>query len=596
MRSISLTCILLAALAGHPALASDDANGIELAKYQDQVSRVRVSPARREGQIGLGVFFSGTSDLHYYATRETAPEPGLELQIKASGSGITLGDPVFPRWRSFHDPQGKEVDVYAGDFQVFVPIRGTPPANPVLDAHVTVSGLACTSQVCLAPFNRTLQVAVDANTASWPVLDFEQAPGTVVAARPSVEVPAPPYGIGISLLLAVVAGVSINVMPCVLPVIPLIIMRLIRQSQQAGKASVTSGLVFCGGIVLFFAVFTGVAAILHVFFGTVVALNSLFRYPAAAITLFLVILLFALTLLDVVTLTLPAAITRRQGSGTSLAGAVGMGFFAATLSIPCSGALLAFVVVWAQTQPQVIASLAVILMGVGMALPYAVLVLMPGLMSRLPRPGAWMDLFKKSCGFLLLLVAVKLCLPSLTKGRMIDVLLYGVVFSFCAWMWGGWVNPATSPTGRRTVRLIAVAIALLTGGWLLPAGVSAGPGIAWQDYDPALVEQAKSEARPVLLDFMADWCTNCKVLDRLVYADKLVVDQIARKDVLAIRADTTSFDSPATRDLTRVYGEAGNVPVTILILAGKPPILIRGLFTRERLLDLLSGLPDRENP
>ncbi len=596
MRSISLTCILLAALAGHTALAADDANSIELAKYQDQVSRVHVSPARREGQIGLGIFFSGTSDLHYYATRATAPGPALELQIKASGGGIAFGDPVFPQWESFRDPQGKEVDVYAGDFQVFVPMPATGPSGQVVDVNVTVSGLACTSEVCLPPFSRTLRVAVDANTASWPVLEFEQAAKTTAATPPGVEVPVPSYGIAVSLLFAVVAGISINVMPCVLPVIPLIILRLIRQSQQAGKASVTSGLAFCGGIVLFFAVFTAVAAVLHVLFGTVVAFNSLFRYPAAAITLFLVILLFALTLLDVVTLTLPAAITQRQGSGTSLAGAVGMGFFAATLSIPCSGALLAFVVVWAQTQPQIIASLAVILMGVGMALPYAVLVLVPGLLNRLPKPGAWMDIFKKSCGFLLLLVAVKLCLPSLTKGRMIDVLLYGAIFSFCTWMWGGWVDPATSPTRRRTVRLIAVAIALLAGAWLLPAGVSAGPKIAWQDYDPALVEQAGSEARPVLLDFTADWCTNCKVLDRLVYADKLVIDQIARKGVLAIKADTTSFDSPATRDLTRVYGEAGNVPVTLLIVAGKPPLLIRGLFTRERLLDILSGLPDRENP
>ena len=583
-------------MAGRPALAADDANGIELAKYQDQVSRVRVSPARREGRVGLGLFFSATSDLHYYATRRTAPEPGLELQVKASGGGIAFGDPVFPQWKSFRDPQGKEVDVYANDFQAFVPILGTGPSGQVVDVNVTVSGLACTSQACLPPFKHTLQVAIDANSASWPILEFEQAAKTTAASPPGMEILAPSYGIGISLLLAVVAGVSINVMPCVLPVIPLIIMRLIRQSQQAGKASATSGLAFCGGIVLFFAVFTAVAAVLHVLFGTVVAFNSLFRYPAAAITLLLVILLFALTLLDVVTLTLPAAITRRQGSGTGLAGAVGMGFFAATLSIPCSGALLAFVVVWAQTQPQVIGSLAVILMGVGMALPYAVLVLVPGLLNRLPKPGAWMDLFKKSCGFLLLLVAVKLCLPSLTKGRMIDVLLYGVIFSFCTWMWGGWVNPLTSPTRRRTVRLIAVAIAVLTGWWLLPADAPAGPRIAWQDYDPALVEQAKSEARPVLLDFTADWCTNCKVLDRLVYADKLVIDQIARKGVLAIKADTTSFDSPATRDLTRVYGEAGNVPVTILILAAKPPILIRGLFARERLLDILSGLPDRENP
>jgi thiol:disulfide interchange protein DsbD len=236
--------------------------------------------------------------------------------------------------------------------------------------------------------------------------------------------------------------------------------------------------------------------------------------------------------------------------------------------------------------------MAIVLMGVGMALPYAALILVPGLLTRLPKPGPWMDVFKKSCGFLLLLVAVKLCLPALPKDRLISVLLYGVIFGFCAWMWGAWVSFSTAPVRRWSIRTIAVLLAALTGGWLLPAPPE--PRIAWQNYDPGLVEQTKAQARPVLLDFTADWCTNCKVLDRTVYADSLVAEQIAKKGVLPVKADTTSFDSPATQDFTKVYGEAGNVPVTILILPGRPNVVIRGLFNKERLLDILSGLPDAE--
>ena len=72
----------------------------------------------------------------------------------------------------------------------------------------------------------------------------------------------------------------------------------------------------------------------------------------------------------------------KQGQGSGIAGTLGMGFFAGVLSTPCSGALLGFVLVWAQTQPLIISSTAIILMGVGMSLPYAVIILIPSLLNQ----------------------------------------------------------------------------------------------------------------------------------------------------------------------------------------------------------------------
>ena len=586
---------LLAVLASRTGLAASDVNAVELVRYQDQFSTVRVAQARLGGQTGLGVFFSGTSDLHYYATRDAAPTAGLELQVKASGPGIAFGDPVLPRYKSFHDPaQAKDVDVYVGDFQVFLPVTVAPSGGAPADVHVTIAGLACTRQVCLPPFSRTLEVTFNPRTSDWAMLRLEPAPGPPSGVPSTPEPPQPAHDMIFYLLAAVLAGLSINGMPCVLPVLPLIILRLVQQSQQGAKARLVSGAAFCGGVVLFFAAFAGVAAAVHALTGAVLDLNGLFRYPTAVIGLFLGIILFALVMLDVVTLTLPSFVQGRQASGTSRAGAIGTGFFAAVLSIPCSGALLGFVLVWAQTQPLAISSLAIVLMGVGMALPYAVLILVPGLLNRIPRPGEWMDVFKKSCGFLLLLVAVKLTLAALPKERLIDVLLYGVIFSFCAWMWGTWVHYSTAAARKWTVRLAAVAIAIGTGLWLLPVAAPAGPAITWQGYDAGRVEQARAQGRPVLLEFTADWCTNCRVLDRRVYGDRQVVETIGKKGVLAVKADTTSFDSPATKDFKQIYGEAGNVPVTIVLVPGRPNTVIRGLFDGQRLVDLLGRLPDRD--
>jgi len=273
-----------------------------------------------------------------------------------------------------------------------------------------------------------------------------------------------------------------------------------------------------------------------------------------------------------------------------------MGFFAALLSTPCSGALLGFVLVWAQTQPLPVSSTAIVLMGVGMALPYAVIVLVPSLLNRIPRPGYWMDIFKKSTGFLLFFIAVKLTLAALPKDRLLNVLIYGIIFSFCVWMWGKWMGFSTPAPRKWTIRAAALIIAVAGGFWLLPApGQAAQSAIDWHPYDAEVVQKAVAQGRPVLLKFTADWCANCKVVERRVYHDPEVAKLIEQKNVLPIKADTTLIDYPATRDFRQVYGEAGNVPVTIVVLPDGAREKLRGIFDRQDLIEILNGLPEAKS-
>ncbi|MCX5646333.1 MAG: thioredoxin family protein [Phycisphaerae bacterium] len=590
--AISLALYLVPGLARgvQSAPPADRAAAGRIVRYENEHSDAHVEPARMDGQPGLAVVFAGTKDLHYYAREETVPSPGLQLKVEASSSGVEFGKPVFPQWQTFVDSAGKTVEVYAGDFRVFVPIRKPAAATPT-NAQITarIRGIACTSQLCLPPFDRTLTVTVDLGTMStWPQL----SPPTITP--PAIAQPTiPAHGTALYYLLAVLAGLSINLMPCVLPVLPLILLRLIDQSKRAGGRRLASGLAFSAGVVGFFAVFALVSAIINLTTGAVLDLNSLFRYPGAVIVLFLAIVFFGLVMLDVVTLSLPSAITSRQGVTSGIAGSAGMGFFAGVLSTPCSGALLGFVLVWAQTQPLLVSSTAIVLMGVGMALPYAVLVLVPSLIDRIPKPGHWMEVFKKSTAFLLFFIAVKLTLAALPKDRLLNVLTYGIVFSFCAWMWGKWVDFSTPASRRWTIRTTAVLIAAGGGLWLLPMpGRSAETAIDWQPYDAKLVQQAVSQNRPVLLDFMADWCTNCKIVDRKVYHDPDVARLIRAKGVLAIKADTTVIDYPATKDLQQVYGEAGNVPVNVVLLPDGSQEKLRGIFDKGQLVQILNRLPE----
>jgi thiol:disulfide interchange protein len=582
--AIALAVYALPCLAQEAGGASA-AGVVEIVRYRQEYSHARLEPARMAGRSGVAVVFEGTEDLHYYAKAETAPSPDLQLKVEAAAPGVEFGKPVFPAWRIITDPTGKKAEVYAGEFRVFVPIEKSPDTTPgKTDVTVRIQGIACTSQLCLPPFNKTLTATVDLSaTAAW----------SQIAPPPAARQAILPYGTMVYFLLALVAGVSINLMPCVLPVLPLVLMRLVSESKRAGGRRVASGLAFSAGVIGFFAVFALLSAIINLTTGAVLDLNALFRYPTAVIVLFLAIVLFGLVMLDVVTLSLPSSLTSRQSTASGLAGTVGMGFFAGVLSTPCSGALLGFVLVWAQTQPLLVSSIAIVLMGVGMALPYAILVLVPSLIDRLPKPGYWMEVFKKSTAFLLFFIAVKLTLAALPKDKLLNVLTYGIVFSFCAWMWGKWVDLATPSPRKWAVRATAAVMALSAGVWLLPLpGRSAGAAIDWQPYDARLVQQAVAQHRPVLLDFMADWCTNCKVVDRRVYQDPQIAKLIREKGVLPVRADTTIIDYPATKDLTEVYGEAGNVPVTVTLLPDGSQEKWRGIFDKEQLVQLLKKLPE----
>lgn len=597
---------------------------IPIYQYESQYSDVRIYPAVQDGQKGIMVEFVGSDDLHYYATEDASPAPGLNLKISASAEGVEFAPAVFPEYKIFKDPAlEKDIPVYVGNFKVFIPAVSGFNQDTASQLKVSLSAIACTSKLCLQPTQKTITASITPNPNSSDGLpkltniSAEQASSPWQSPAPSEpqeqtqtadssrslaqtltgwkeEVAGEQTAnrsVPFYFVLAILAGLSINIMPCVLPIIPLIIMRLVSQAKESPAKRISLGLSFCFGIVLFFAAFALISVIITLSTGSVIDLNSLYRQPNAVIILFLVIVFLALVFLDVLTVTLPSSISNKQQSiGSGFAGSIGLGFFAGLLSTPCSGALLGAVLVWAQSQPLYVSSTAIILMGIGMALPYAVLVSIPKLLTFIPRPGAWMEIFKKTGGFLLLIIAVKFTLAALTKDRLINVLMYGVIFSFCVWMWGQWVTFSSPALRKWLVRTAALIISVAAGFWLLPAPQQ--PIIEWHKYDPAAIEKALQEDQPVVLKFTADWCTNCKVVEKRVYQQIEIAKLLQNRNVLSIKADTTQAQYPASIDFKSIFGEAGNVPVTILLdPKTKTMIKLRGIFKPEQLKEAVNTIP-----
>jgi thiol:disulfide interchange protein len=579
-----------------PNGSNDIGASVEIARSENQVSSARLVPSRMDEIPGIAVIFEGTDGLHYYASAETAPA-GYNLKVEAKSDVFTFGEVRFPKWNTYFEKAlEKNIEVYSGNFTVFVPIteitdrKDMPATVEQADVEVKITGVACTSEICLPPFGAgegiTLRTKIDwTQRDSWKQIDFE------TAGDAGIPPAGPAYSVWFALGLALVAGFSLNIMPCVWPVLPLIVMRLVEQAKRGRKQSAALGLAFCIGILLFFAILAGANIILQTFYETVLQWGEQFRNPAFVVGMALLLVVLALFMFGLFTITVPSSIASKSGSGKGYPGAVGMGFLAAVLSTPCSFGILAAAFAWAQTQNLPLGTIAIMAIGLGMAIPYAILTSIPGLLNRLPKAGKWMELFKQAVGFILLLIAVKL-IAALPEARRTSVLYFAVVLAFCVWMASGWVSYKTKPARKWLIRIIAVVLAFSAGWVFLPA--PAAELIQWQPYDAAAIETAKAESRPVLIKFTADWCFNCEVVEKVVFGRKDIADLIEQKNVLAIKADTTLENYPAALDLKNRYKEPG-VPVTILYIpGGKEPVRFNELFFAKKLKGLLEKLPSKE--
>jgi thiol:disulfide interchange protein len=548
------------------------------------------------GNSAIAVHFELENDWHFYASAKTAPGGmNLKLEPDEQGSHVLIFSkqifPAKPEW--FYDKAlGKKLEVIGDKFTVYLPFSIAADAlqtsnEKIITVDIGIDGAVCSQTQCRVPDFGSLKTAVKITK-------------DVVQGTPKFNVPEQrsesnlgqwaDYSVWAALVLAFVAGLSLNIMPCVWPVLPIIVMRLVEQAKLSRGKTFVMGLAFCAGVLLFFACLAALNIVLQVFYGQVLQWGDQFRNPGFITAMAMLLVVLALFMFGLFTVSVPGSIAAKSGSGQGLGGAVGMGFLAAILSTPCSFAILAAAFAWAQAQPITLATLAIMVIGIGMAAPYAILTSVPALLKKTPRPGRWMELVKQTIGFILLVIAVKL-IAAVPADRRMNVLYYSVVLGFCVWMWGGWVSYAAPAIRRWVVRIVAVALAVAAGFLLLPAP---SPSlIDWHKYDAAAIEQAEDANRPVLIKFTADWCLSCEVVDKSVYSRKDIAELIKQKGVLAIKADTTLKDYPATIALKEIYNEPG-VPVSILLVQGRSePTRWRGIAFGDELKSALEKLPDK---
>jgi thiol:disulfide interchange protein DsbD len=374
-----------------------------------------------------------------------------------------------------------------------------------------------------------------------------------------------------ALALGLCAGLLLNFMPCVLPVLALKASVLLRERDAGGARRAREYmLLFAAGILTWFWLLILPIAGAGLIWGQIFQ-HGLFVYGLSALVFALALSMFGVFRLPLVDL--------KTGSKSPRVQAFFSGFLATLLATPCSGPLLGGVLAWAFTQNVVTLGAVLTAVGVGMALPYLFLALRPGAARFLPRSGPWLEVAEHLVGFFLMGLVVYL-VGLLPEERRMAAMASLPLIALAAWIWGTFREAGVS----RRRRVFSGGLALLLLALALAVGThTRREAVLWEEFSPRAFH-ALLGAKPIFLVFTADWCPNCKLLENTVLADARLREFQERRGMVFMRVDLT-HENERNLALLRALGGAG-IPFAALFPAGNArtrPLVLRDLYSAEQL-------------
>lgn len=399
----------------------------------------------------------------------------------------------------------------------------------------------------------------------------------------------PPQSLPLVLLLAMFGGLALNLMPCVFPVLMLKAIHLLESVEVGARSQRLHGLAYTAGVVLFFCLVASVLQLLRAS-GSTVGWGFQLQTPwfVAALTY----LLFMLGLSFSGVLEIGGRLT---GLGQSLAGRSGYagsfftGALAAVVASPCTAPFMGAAIAYAITQAFSTSLLIFIALGLGMALPFLVVSFVPQVARMLPRPGAWMNVFKQAMAFPLYLTALWLLW---VLGRQTDVthavlVLAGMLLMvFAAWLYGLRLK-AGSAWMQINVSIAILSVVAALSILFQPGLRQSKPGPAtaqaeapfWEPYSADRLAALRSAGRPVFLNITADWCISCIANERVALSIPSVREAFHNAGIVPLKGDWTNGD-PELTAILESFGRNG-VPLYVLYPADpkRPPQVLSQWLT-----------------
>ena len=394
---------------------------------------------------------------------------------------------------------------------------------------------------------------------------------------------------------ALVGGIILNLMPCVLPVLSMKAIGMVQAASSGRAGELKShGLWYTGGVLVSFLVLAGALLLVRQATGSATLGFQLQHAPTVAI---LALVMFAVGLWLMGFFELGGSVQNLGGTLANRGGAAGAfftGILAAVVGAPCVGPFLgaALGAVIGQPAPAVIAVF--LAMGFGMALPFLILSFVPGLHRILPRPGKWMETLKQAFAFPMFLTAAWLL--SVVAGLAGAGAAGWTLAGATALVFAVWIGRQGGAV-RKGVAALALGAAFIYPAVQanVPATESTGSSqaaftgsygeAAWS---PETVEAMLAEGRPVFVDFTASWCASCQVNKLTTLKTRRVQDAFESANVAFLVADFTQKDPMIAEEL-KLRARAG-VPMYLWYPAGaREPQILPEILTQELVIGLVEG-------
>jgi thiol:disulfide interchange protein DsbD len=497
---------------------------------------------------------------------------------------------------------GTPVDygVFSGTVVIYIPVTVANDAQ-IGDASFTIKPIfqACDDTTCFAPtpepdgwgweeygITKSISVVTPENLpAPTHTSTFDNFNGAVfadihagVAAPTENEIDFDafgiqftlntdgPFGLTLLLLVAMGGGFLLNLTPCVLPVIPIKIMGLSASAGNRRKTLYLGLWMMLGVMALWILLGVGIALV-----AGFTAINQLFQYPAFTIILGAFIGIMAIGMGGLFSIRLPNAIYKVNPKHDSWFGSFLFGVMTAVLSTPCTAPFMGAAAAWAATQSPALTLTVFGSIGFGMAIPYLILAAFPHLVEKMPRAGAASEVIKQVMG-LLMLAAAAYFLGVGLSGLLQEEgappsRFYLWVVAACvaaAGLWLAWRTLRIAKT--TTVKGIFITLGLFVTASSVVAGVrltESGP-IDWEYYTPEILQEKLAEGDVVVLEFTAEWCLNCKLLETTVLHSSRVVEAFDAEDVTPIKIDLTGNNESGNA----LLHELGGLRIPLLIIMG----------------------------
>jgi len=459
--------------------------------------------------------------------------------------------------------------------------------------RVAVTAQACNNTQCLPP--EEVRTGVDVTVAP-PGSSSKPANHELfkeLVARPSQSAGSPDSSdlgsksLPLLLIGVFLAGLALNLTPCVFPLIPITVGFFTQQTKDREGSAFPLALAYVMGIAITYSVLGVLAALSGAIFGS--ALQS----PWVVGLIVVVLLSLATSMFGLWELRVPGWAQRAAGGRSGVFGALIMGLVMGFVAAPCIGPFVVGLLTYVgQRGDPFLGFILFFTLALGLGLPYLILGTFTGTVNKLPASGMWMIGVRRVFGVILVAMAAYFAAPLMPgdSGRwlMSAVLVLGALYLLVIDRTGH-----EQPTIDRVMRVLAAAM-LVAGVVMAPAvhlgGATAGDStehLAWQPYDASEVESAVAGGERVILDFYADWCAPCRELDEKTFPAPEVSALLEGYSRFKVDLTRSSEKSQALATEYRVMG----VPTVIVFSGGEEIFRITGFESPAQFLARLQAVP-----